>query len=207
VADADPSPFEILGRERRHDGFVKLDVYRVRQRLFRGGTTPPLTREVVVAREAVAVICYDPDRDSVVVIDQARLPAEIAGFPPVLTEIVAGLREPGETPADMAAREVREETGLELIGEPWLITHMITTPGHSTETVHVYCGRVDARGAAGWHGLAEEHEDIRVRVLPMTAFAALLSNGGIVNCLALVAGFWLTANRDRVRAAWGTKPA
>jgi ADP-ribose pyrophosphatase len=195
-------PFEVLGRERLHDGFIRLDRYRVRQRLFRGGMTPELIREVVVAHAAVAVICYDPARDAVVLVEQARLPAAIAGFAPIQTEIVAGLAEPGEPPAAVAVREVKEETGLDVVGEPKLIVHMITTPGHSTEAVHVFCARVDSGAAGGFHGLAAEHEDIRILVLPLDEFAARLADGRIANSFSLVAGYWLLANRDAVRREW-----
>jgi len=201
------SPFEIVDHLRLHDGFVKLDRYQVRQRWFGGGVSGVLTREVVVARAAVAVICYDPDRDQVVLVEQPRLPAQIAGFPAIQTEIVAGLVEPGEAPAAVAFREVAEETGLTLIGQPVLITHMVTTPGHSTESVHVYCGRVDAAGAGGYHGLPEENEDLRVIVLDIDHFAAGLADGRIANSFTLVAGFWLLANRQRLRDRWLALPA
>jgi ADP-ribose pyrophosphatase len=200
-------PFEIVDCLRLHDGFVKLDRYQVRQRWFGGGISDVLNREVVVARAAVAVICYDPDRDQVVLVEQARLPAQIAGFPAIQTEIVAGLVEPGEAPEAVAFREVAEETGLTLIGEPVLITHMVTTPGHSTESVHVYCGRVDAAGAGGYHGLPEENEDLRVIVLDIDRFAAALAEGRIANSFTLVAGFWLLANRERLRGEWPALPA
>jgi ADP-ribose pyrophosphatase len=198
--------FEMLESRRVHDGFIKLDCDRVRQRRFDGGWTPPLLREIVRARAAVAVICYDPGLDRVVLVEQARLPAQIAGFGALQTEIVAGLVEPGEAPEAVACREVAEETGLGVIGQPVPIAHMITTPGHSTETVHLYCARIDARGAGGTHGVAAEHEDIRVLSLTLDEFAARLADGRIANSFSLVAGFWLIAQRDRLRAAWRSPP-
>jgi ADP-ribose pyrophosphatase len=138
----------------------------------------------------------------VVLVEQARLPAALAGLAPVQVEIVAGLVEPGETPEAVARREVREETGLDLIGRPRKITHMVTTPGHSTETVHLFCGRVDAGRAGGVHGLAAEHEDLRVLALPASDLAAWMADGRIANAIALVGGFWLLANREALRHDW-----
>lgn len=205
---SDPKPaatvdfFEIVDRERIHDGFLKLDHYRMRQHLFGGGTTPIIARDVVVAHEAVGALCYDPDRDEIVMIEQARFPAGLVGFDTIQTEIVAGIKEPTELTEDVVFREVREETGLEIIGTPIPIAHVISTPGHSTENIHLFCARVDATKAEGVHGLAEEHEDIRILVLPFDAFRSRILSGQIANSYSLVAGYWLILNRDRLRSGW-----
>lgn len=202
-ADETARWFEVLDRRRVHDGFLKLDIYRVHQRLFRGGTTPALSRDVVVAHPAVAVICYDPVRDAVVMVEQARLPAALAGFAAVQTEVVAGLIEPGEDPAAVAGREVEEETGLKLVGAPCPIVHIVTTPGHSTETVRIYAARVDASAAGAFAGVEDEHEDIRIVVLPFDELVRRLEDGRVANSFSIIAGYWLMMNRDRLRAEWG----
>lgn len=194
--------FEMVSRTRVHDGFLKLDICEVRQALFDGGTSPVLRREVLVAHKAVAALCYDPERDDVVMIEQARLPAELAGFAGIQTEIVAGLIDPGEMPEDVVRREVKEESGLDVIGTPILVAHALSTPGHSTEQVWVYCARVVAPDTTGYFGLLEEHEDIRTLIVPFKEFTQWLANGRVTHGFALMAGFWLMAHRDQVRAAW-----
>jgi ADP-ribose pyrophosphatase len=196
------SVFEFVSRTRVHDGFLKLDICEVRQALFSGGTSPVLHREVLIAHKAVAALCYDPERDVVVMVEQARLPAELAGFPGIQTEIVAGLIDPGETPEEVVRREVKEESGLDVIGAPILIAHALSTPGHSTEQVWVYCARVVAPDTTGYFGLPEEHEDIRTVIVPYREFTEWLANGRVTHGFALMAGFWLMAHREQVRAAW-----
>ena len=44
------------------------------------------------------------------------------------------------------------------------IQRMLPASGSFDEVIWLYCGRVNSRNAAGVHGLAEEHEDIRVIV-------------------------------------------
>jgi ADP-ribose pyrophosphatase len=190
--------FTILDQARAHDGFLKLDRYAVRHRRFDGGETPVLEREVLVAAECVAVLLYDPARDAVVLIEQARLVSAIMGLGPVLAEIVAGRIEPGDTPIESVHREVLEETGCTILGEPERIATVLTSPGYNTERLHLYCARVDSTLASGLHGLASEHEDIRVLVLPYAEFARWQAEERINNLFTLTAGLWLALHRERL---------
>jgi ADP-ribose pyrophosphatase len=192
--------FTVLAKERRHDGFLKLDEYKVRQRRFDGPETPALSREVVVAAECVGVLLYDPARDAVVLVEQARLPPALLGLPAIQAEIVAGRIEAGDTPISAAYREVREETGCALRGEPEPIAVALTSPGYNTERLHLFYAPVDSATAGGLHGLAAEHEDIRVLVLPYEEFVGWQAAGRIANLFTLHAGLWLALHRDRLRA-------
>ncbi|HLZ67684.1 MAG TPA: NUDIX domain-containing protein [Aliidongia sp.] len=191
--------FTLVAEERRHDGFLKLDRYAVRQRRFDGTETPILDREVVTAAECVGVLLYDPARDTVVLIEQARLPPALMGLPAVQVEIVAGRIEAGDTPIAAVHREVREETGCTILGEPEQIAVALTSPGYNTERIHLYCALVDSSAAGGFHGLAAEHEDIRVLALPYERFAEWQAAGRIMNLFTLHAGLWLALHRERLR--------
>ncbi|HTH98040.1 MAG TPA: NUDIX domain-containing protein [Stellaceae bacterium] len=194
--------FEILDTKNLHDGFIKLDIFTVRQKLMRGGATPPITREIAANREVSAVLLYDPDRDQVVLIQQARLVAQLGGFQPISTEVVAGLIEPGESPEELAHREVAEEAGCAVIGPLLPIQRLMMSSGNLHQPVNLYCGRVDAGSAGGYHGLAEEHEDIRVLVLDFDRFRDTLLAGGYDHALVVVAGYWLLTHRDALRTRW-----
>jgi ADP-ribose pyrophosphatase len=76
------------------------------------------------------------------------------------------------------------------------------SPGGSTETVELLCGRVASRGAGGIHGLAAEHEDTKVLVLSYRAAMQRLRAGAIINSPTVIALYWLAANRLRLRRAW-----
>jgi hypothetical protein len=76
-----------------------------------------------------------------------------------------------------------------------------SSPGNSTEFLHLFIGIADftARGQGG--GLDSEHEDIRVMTLPFDAFRETLLSGGYRNMPLLATGLWLLQHRDRLRAA------
>jgi len=193
---------EIIARETAYQGYFRIDRYRLRHRQFDGGMGGTHLREVFERGHAVALLPYDPVSDQVVLIEQFRIGAYAAGRPPWTTEIVAGIIEDGEAAQQVVRRELMEEAGLELIGAPVPVTEFLVSPGCSSETVSVFCGRVDARGAGGIHGLADEHEDIRVLVMSFAEAMARLEAGGIGNSPAIIALQWLALNRDALRKKW-----
>ena len=192
---------ELLEKSERYSGFFRINRYRLRHRLFAGGWSGVIEREVFERGHAVGVLPYDPVADSLVLIEQFRIGALVAGMSPWLIEVVAGIIEEGEAPEEVARRETLEEAGLELQALMPMCRYLVS-PGGSSESVRLYCGRVDSRGAGGIHGLAEEHEDIRVDHLPYGEAMRLLEEGQVTNSVGLIALQWLALHRDRVRAAW-----
>src|SRR5215472_5811754 len=182
--------------------FLRVDVFRFCHRLFSGEWSDLRSYDVLRRGRAVAVVLYDPDRDSVVLVEQFRLPALLAGSSPWQLEAAAGLIDTDEPPQAVAVRETHEETGLAVIGEPILIQRYLSSAGNSDEGVVLFCGRVDSTTAAGVHGLAEEHEDIRVVVKDLIEVEGLLDTGVIESGHTLIGLYWLLRHRDRLRRLW-----
>ena len=193
---------EIIARETVWRGFFRVDRYRLCHRLFSGAWSAEISREVLERGSAAAVLLYDPDRDAVVLVEQFRLAAHLAGFAAWQTEIVAGIIAPGTAAPDVARRESVEEAGLAVIGDLVPVHRFLSSPGGTTESVTLFCGRVDSRGAGGIHGLADEHEDIRVIVKSYAEAMAMLADGKIDNGFALLALHWLARNREDIRRRW-----
>jgi len=188
-----------------YSGFFSMMLYRLRHRLFRGGWSGEMTREVFLRTPAVAVLLYDPDRDAVVLVEQFRVGALAAGREPWMIEVVAGIVEPGESPEQVARREALEEAGC-TVREIVPIADFQPSPGGCSEVITLLCGRVDARGIGGIHGLPDEHEDIRVTVVPADEAIAGLDAGLYKNGIALVALGWLARNRADLRQRWSASP-
>jgi len=184
------------------DGYLRVDRYRLRHRLHAGGTGAEIAREVLERGHVAAVLPYDAARDRVVLLEQFRIGACAAGWDPWLREAVAGIIEDGEEAEAVARREGLEEAGCR-ITDLAPIARYLTTPGACTETVRLYCGRIDSEGVGGIHGLAEEGEDIRVHVLDARAAFALLDAGEIRDSKTIIALQWLALHHETMRRRWG----
>jgi len=193
---------EIVEATKAFERFLRVEVFRFRHRLFSGEWSALRGYDVLRRGRAAAIVLYDPDRESVVLVEQFRLPALLAGSSPWQLEAAAGLVDSVETPAAVAVRETQEETGLALIGEPVPIQRYLPSAGGSDESVFLFCGRVDASAAGGVHGLAEEHEDIRVVVKTLAEIEDLLDQGTIESGHTLIALYWLLRHRDLLRQLW-----
>ncbi len=203
MTDTRPSDLnvELIEKTTNHDGYFRMDTYRLRHERFAGGWTDPFTRELFERGNAAVVLPYDPVRDTVVLIEQFRIGAYAAGLSSWLVEAVAGIVEPGESPEDVVRREALEEAGcaitaLEEIGP------VLPSPGGCSEILYLYCGRVDSEGAGGIHGLDHEHEDIRAFVLPAAEAFARLGRGEFLNANLVIPLQWLALNRDRLKKTW-----
>jgi len=204
-----PSDVEIVEKDTAFKAYLQVDHYLLRHALFDGGWSDVMSREVIERGHVSAILPYDPVRDRLVLTQQFRPGAHAAkvsgwlqpDFAPWLIECVAGIIDEGESPESVARRESVEETGLE-ITDLHPIYHYLSSPGCLSESVFLFCGRVDAEGAGGIFGLKHEHEDIRVfTVTPEQAFE-MVDDGRINNSMTLIALLWLRLNRDMVRQKW-----
>jgi ADP-ribose pyrophosphatase len=195
------SDIDILEHQTVYQGYFRIDRYRLRHRKFDGGWTDPMVREVFERGHAVGVLLYDPDRDAVVLIDQFRIGAAAAGRPAWLVEVVAGIIDHGETDEEVARRETLEEAGC-VVTDLVRACDFLVSPGGTSESITLFCGRVASEGAGGIHGLAHEHEDIRVRVMPTDEALALLDANAIDNATTIIALAWLGRQRDSLRRRW-----
>ena len=192
--------------ERVWDGRFPLEVVRFRHRRFDGAMSGERTWEVWRRGRAAAVLPYDPVTDAVVLIEQFRLPALVAGLDPVLVELPAGLCDEGEPPEVTARREMLEEMRV-AVGDLRHIGGFLLTPGGADEVCELYAGRVtappaDGEGIVGHAGMADEHEDIRVRVWPADHAIAAAVSGRITNSVAMIGLLWLGLRRDLLREEW-----
>jgi ADP-ribose pyrophosphatase len=193
---------EIKGHKITYQGYFQMKCVHFRHRLFAGGWSPVIKREVLEANNAVGVLGYDPALNQVVLIQQFRIGAVKGKESPWLVEIIAGTIEKNNDDYEQTAhREAKEEAGLELL-DLHPICQYWTCPGGISEEVHLFCAKVDASSVGGIHGLAEENEDIKVMAIDVCDAFAALANGHIKHAAAIIALQWLQLNLEQLKRRW-----
>ena len=190
---------EIVSRQTAYDGFFKLKKFRLRHRLFSGGMSNEMSRELFERGHAVAVLPYDPVRDEIVLLEQFRIGAIEDKDGPWLTEIVAGMIAEGESAEEVAHREAMEEAGCQINALIHIIDYYVS-PGGTSETIALYCGIIDSRQITeGIYGLDEENEDIRVFKVSSRQAISWLQEGKINSAAPIIALQWLMLNNDKIQ--------
>lgn len=144
-----------------------------------------IRREIEDHGAAVAVLPYDPERKTAILVQQLRAPVLFSSGQPHTLEVVAGIREDIDAAAT-ARREAMEEAGLALQS----LEHVATAwamPGISTEQMTLYLATyrlTDRTGDGG--GLSHEHENITVVEMPVSALVAVMRSGDLVDMKTLV---------------------
>ena len=210
---------EIIEQEEVYSGFYRIVRMRLRHRLYSGGWSNPIDREISDRGEAASVVVYDPELDAVCLVEQFRaatmrqssdvINASNNEIPPSHSpwslEIVAGmLDKEGETPEELVRRELQEEAGLtpsyiEKITSYWV------SPGGSSARMHIYVALCDLQNAGGIYGLEEESEDILAEVVPLETVYQYSINEESSNAATLIGLQWLTINRERLYHKWKAK--
>ena len=193
----DKQDIEILDQKTNYKGYFSIVTLQYRHKLFAGGWSDVVEKEVFERGNSVGVLLYDPIADRIAMIEQCRAGAVPHPENPWLVEIVAGECEPDETNQQVAIREAKEEAGVD-ITELVPICNYFVSPGGSTEKMELFCARVDSHQMGGIYGLQDEHEDIKVIVVACDEAFEQVRTGAINTGPAIIALQWLQLNKHNL---------
>ena len=150
----------------------KLDtVYEGYSTLYKATVRGPdgetFQREIEDHGQAVAVLPYDPDRKTALLVRLPRLPVIWAGGPSELLEAPAGMLDGDEPHEEAARREAMEEVGAQL-GDMERVGAAFPSGGVSSEKVTLFLapyGKSDRVEQGG--GVEGEQENITVIEMPL----------------------------------------
>jgi len=146
----------------------------------RDGSVERQVRQTYDRGHGATILPYDPERGTVLLVRQFRLPAYVSGHPEPLIEACAGLLDQDD-PETCIRREAEEELGYRLHALE-RVFHAFMSPGSVTERLMFFLGRyspADQIGQGG--GDAHEGEDIEVLELTLDEALRLVDDGDIVD--------------------------
>lgn len=151
---------KIIDRKTAYNGYFKIKKLTVTdwQKTFE--------REVFERGNAVAALVLDTEKDAFVFVKQFR-PASGSE----LVEVVAGmLDQENDSPEATIRREIKEEMGY-AVGRLEPILDFYSSPGGSSEKIHLYYAEVSHKTGEGG-GLADENESIELVEVPREKLGA-----------------------------------
>ncbi|MEZ7858872.1 MAG: ADP-ribose pyrophosphatase [Porticoccaceae bacterium] len=189
--------YRVESKETLFQGFFRITRTVVTHRLFGGGWSAPLKRELFQRGDAVGVLLYDPNNHLIGLVEQFRIGAQRDRFGPWQYEVVAGMIDAGQTASEVALRECHEEAGL-AVQELVPICDYLVSAGGTDEKMHLYCGLVDLQDRAGIFGLDTEGEDILLQVWTYDEVMQAQSEGLLNSAAVTIALLWLQLNSQKV---------
>jgi ADP-ribose pyrophosphatase len=192
------SDYRLKSVETVFQGFFKMTRMQVEHRLFGGGWSQPLQRELFERGDAVGVLLYDPHNHLVGLVEQFRPGALNESSGPWQYEVVAGMLKPGESPEQVAIRELQEEADLE-VAKLIPICDYLVSAGGTNEKMQLFCGLVDLSARGGIYGLDGEGEDILFQVWSYDETLQAFSQGILNSAAMSIAMLWLQLNYQHLR--------
>jgi nudix-type nucleoside diphosphatase (YffH/AdpP family) len=151
-------------------------------------------RETYDRGNGAAILLYEPDQGTVLLVRQFRYPAFVNGHPDgMLLEVPAGLLD-GDDAESAIRREAEEETGVR-VGEVRRVFELFMSPGSVTERLVFFAAPYRAGALAGTAGIAEEGEETEVVELALDDALAAIERGEIVDGKTVLLLQW--AQRER----------
>ena len=181
--------YNIINKKKIHDGFFKLHELTFTHQKHDGKWSSRIKREVFGGSHVAAVLPYDPINKKLLLIEQFRPGLLYRKDGPVMIEIVAGMIDQEETPADAAQRECLEETGCS-VKNLQNIHSYYPAPGSSESFYHIFLGEIESFAGKRIVGQADENEDILVGSYSIDEVRNLLKKKKIINGLTLIALQW-----------------
>lgn len=195
----------IVGVTEEYQGFLSIKRYEIEEDRHAGGRQR-VVRFVMERGHAVGVLAYDPQKDRVVLVNELRPGILADGGPPFSDALIAGGIGPSESALDAAVRETREEAGLELRAPAIIHERAYVSPGGTSEGITLVYGVITAPLASEVYGNDHERENIRTTILSSRRLMSRIRSGEINDMKTIVAAYWLTANRARLRREQAKSP-
>lgn len=188
---------KVLIEEKKYvlDDFFKVEEAHLRFEQFNGEMSPLIRRFSFERGNSAAVLVFNLDTQKIILIDQFRYPTYDKGHG-WITELIAGMIDPGESPEESARRELKEESELTISAIEHVCT-FYTSPGGSSEQIFLYYAEVSGEFAkySKTGGLRNHGEDIISFEISLEDALNKIKTGEIRDAKTITGIYWLESQQ------------
>lgn len=154
---------------------------------FKNGEWKSVSRECYNRGNGTAILLYMPEKNTVILTKQFRMPAyENTKNEGMSIEVCAGAIDHNDSPLETILRETEEEVGYR-IKDAKLVLTAYMSPGALTEKMYLYVSEYsDAMKINEGGGLESEEEEIEVLELPFSKAIEMIKNEEIIDAKTIM---------------------
>ena len=143
-------------------------------------------REAYDRGNGAAILLYNPEKATVILTRQFRMPTYVNNNPDgMMIEVCAGLLD-GDDPESCIIKEVEEETGYK-VSRVQQVFEAYMSPGAVTEKLHFFIAEYrDDMKVSGGGGAAHESEHIEVIEVGFEKALEMIESGAIVDAKSIL---------------------
>jgi ADP-ribose pyrophosphatase len=172
-----------------YDGHYQFKEAVIEHDTFNGGTNR-LTRECFDRGDSAAIVLFEKDTDSLLFTRQFRYPTVGDGSGWIVELVAGSIDVADETPESCIRREIHEEIGY-AVAETTKISEFFTSPGGSTERLHLYFAETESTDQTGpGGGLSAEMEDIELLRIKKDRVKSMLHKGEFRDAKTIIGLQW-----------------
>tara|TARA_B100000989_G_C19470650_1_gene440527 strand:+ start:517 stop:1119 length:603 start_codon:yes stop_codon:yes gene_type:complete len=178
--------------EKIFDGYNKIKKYKFQHKLFDSSWSKILSREILITKNAVAILPYDKVKNRVILVKQFRLGALLSDYNPLQIEVITGLVE--KTDKDLKSaiiREAKEEAGINIkYKNIQPIRNVLNSSGSTNESTSIFFCECNFNNLEKIKGNINEDENIKVLQLSPRKVFKILLNKKIHSVNTIIALEW-----------------
>lgn len=176
--------YTVRHRRRAYEGFMRLDLYDVT--IAQGDRTWEMVREVHDHGSGAAVLPYDEERRTALLVRQLRVPVHVADGDGLILEAAAGIMDPEDgDPSVTARREAAEELQY-AVHDLEEVATFYPIPGMVTERMSCFIARYTPADRLRDAPKADEDEVLEVEEWPLDELWRALKEGRLRDGKAIV---------------------
>jgi len=176
--------YTVRHRSRVYEGFMKLDLYEVA--IESGGRRWEMVREVHDHGCGAAVLPYDEERRTALLVRQLRVPVHVTDGEGLILEAAAGLTDPEDADPSVTARREAAEELQYAVHDLQEVATFYPIPGMVTERMSCFIARYTPADRLTGGPEADEDEVLEVEEWPLDELWRAFRDGRLRDGKAIV---------------------